>query len=155
VAVRKYEEVYLKAYYDGREARISLSNYSPLKVRFIVLEKEADWEQYTFLYDQKDLWLVMDSPKIAVFQNLFQGETQSILMQVETRYELPSGLAERVASSVRDYQKDMTCWIWNGISLVTFIFMLCVLIFTRRRSNMELTCLPNLPEVGSFGKTGL
>lgn len=42
---------------------------TPLNVKYVVLAKEVDFKDYAFLYDQKDMTLVMESEKIALFRN--------------------------------------------------------------------------------------
>jgi hypothetical protein len=43
---------------------------APLNVKYIVLAKDVDYQQYVFLYDQFDLKLVMENEELVVFLNL-------------------------------------------------------------------------------------
>jgi hypothetical protein len=42
---------------------------APLNVKYIILAKEVDYREYDFLYSQRDLKVVLDNPKMAVFEN--------------------------------------------------------------------------------------
>jgi len=42
----------------------------PLNVKYVILAKEADWEEYGFLREQGDLELVWDSENLLIFRNL-------------------------------------------------------------------------------------
>ena len=42
---------------------------APLNVKYIILTKEVDYEQYDFLYKQKDLQIVKDTENLVVFRN--------------------------------------------------------------------------------------
>jgi len=43
---------------------------APLNVKYIILAKEVDYREYGFLYNQADLRVVLDNPKMVVFENL-------------------------------------------------------------------------------------
>jgi hypothetical protein len=43
---------------------------APLNVKYIVLAKDVDYQQYVFLYEQSDLKLVMENEELVVFLNL-------------------------------------------------------------------------------------
>ncbi len=42
---------------------------APLNVKYILLAKEVDYRDYSFLYEQEDLKLILDYPDMAVFLN--------------------------------------------------------------------------------------
>lgn len=42
---------------------------SPLNVKYIILAKEADYENYLFLFNQSDLELMRDTPNLYLFKN--------------------------------------------------------------------------------------
>ena len=43
---------------------------TPLNIKYVILAKDVDYQQYDFLYDQSDLELVMENEELVVFKNL-------------------------------------------------------------------------------------
>ena len=93
---------------------------APLKVKYAVLEKEADWQEYSFLLKQKDLQLVQDLPTISVFSNLYSGEVSNVFLKAESEINLSPGLALQVKAAVDSYRRNYYILLWPAISFVAF-----------------------------------
>ena len=42
---------------------------APFNIKYIILTKEADWQKYDFLNEQKDLKIVYDLAELKIYQN--------------------------------------------------------------------------------------
>lgn len=62
---------YLRFLFDHSESTPRFGNLvAPLGIRYVLLMKEQDWKAYDWLYRKTDLKVVMDTPDLAVFENL-------------------------------------------------------------------------------------
>ena len=67
---RKPEQHYMHFLLDNRgEIRNFGGLLAPLNIKYIILLKEADYGNYEFLYDQRDLKIVFENGKIVIFKN--------------------------------------------------------------------------------------
>ena len=69
------------------EQRSKVENFgkfaSCLNVRYIVLAKEVDYANYSFLSKQSDLALLMDTPNLIVFENKDWGHPVDVMTQAQ------------------------------------------------------------------------
>jgi len=74
---RKPEQHYMHFLLNNKE---KINNFggllAPLNIKYIILLKEADYENYEFLYEQRDLKIAFENERIVIFKN------QNILARV-------------------------------------------------------------------------
>ncbi len=46
----------------------------PLKIKYVIMAKDSDFFNYTYVPNSPDMKLVYDSPELAVYENLLFGE---------------------------------------------------------------------------------
>ncbi len=67
---RKPEQLYMQSLLRNRD---KIGNFgellTPLNIKYVILLKEVDYQNYDFLYEQKDLKDIFENGKIVLFEN--------------------------------------------------------------------------------------
>lgn len=101
---------------------------SPLKVKYIILAKEVDWEEYQFLIKQADLDIFHDSPYLRVFINRSYTELPQPFGNKPELLGLDTETITFLEESTRVHDKSVPPWLGY---LPSGIFFIGCIIFLR------------------------
>ena len=99
---------------------------SPLKVKYIILAKEVDWEEYQFLIKQADLDVFYDSPYLRVFINRSYTELPQPLRNKPELLGLDPETITFLEASIRVHDKSVPPW-WPGYLPSGILFLGCII----------------------------
>jgi len=127
--VSKYIEATIK---KGKEIQDFGEFVSPLKVKYIILAKEVDWEEYLFLKEQQDLAIIKDTPHLLVFMNRSYSECAPPIRGKAELLDLEDETIDHLEENIMVYGKRPQ--FWPGYLLCGLVFLGCLgYIFRRRR----------------------
>jgi hypothetical protein len=117
--ISRYVEAVLA---EGDSTRQMGAHLAVLRVGYVVLLKEMDYERYGFLDQQIDLDMVLDDPVVAVFRNLAYTHDGIPAPPSET------GLTQALAA----WDHRAPSWPWYGIPMLFLLGGLAFVIAPRR-----------------------
>ncbi|MFC1946233.1 hypothetical protein ACFLW1_03450, partial [Chloroflexota bacterium] len=94
---------------------------SPLRIKYIVLAKESDWPEYSFLGQQRDLELVSDSDNLQVYQNLAYTDPPSPVSQKAGLLGLDADAVAALETRLADHEAGSKAWLGYLISGLLFL----------------------------------
>lgn len=126
--VSKYIEAIIR---KGKEIQDFGEFVSPLKVKYIVLAKEVDWEEYLFLREQRDLAIIKDTPHLLVFINRSYSEYAPPIRGKAELLDLEDETIDHLEENIMVYGKRPQ--FWPGYLLSGLFFLGCLGYILRRR----------------------
>ena len=116
---------YVEAILDKREKISNVGEFlTPLRVKYIILAKETDYEAYLFLEKQTDLEMVKDTSNLILFVNRSYTD---VIMPIKETAEL-LGLEDETTRALEEnialYGKKRTIWI--GYLFSSILFLSCL-----------------------------
>lgn len=113
---------YIEAILDKRETISNVGEFlTPLKVKYVILAKETDYEAYLFLEKQMDLEMVKDTPNLQLFVNRSYTDISIPIKETAEFLGLEDKTTRALEENIALYEKKHTIWIGYLFSSILFL----------------------------------